>query len=385
MSLKFSVITVAYNSETTIEKTICSVIAQKCSNIEYIIVDGKSTDKTVDIIKRYESYITKWVSEPDQGIYDAMNKGISMASGDIISFLNSDDWYEEGIFERLEELFTTKKCDAVSGSIILWHDGKKAWDYHIIEEKEQLFSRMIYAHPATFVKRNVFEQYGVFDLSYKIVADYDWFFRIQLANVDIFRTDEKFANYSLDGESSKGTLNQIKEEYSIRTKYAALIENEKRKQIDQDIELVLDEAVNRYININLLKIISKNRGALSGKLFEKNNKWSVFGAGIRLKNTLDLLEQIGIEINCIYDNHIVNAEQYGHKIISFEEYNREYLVVSTEKYYDEIKQQLSDKKLVEYKDFCSKTILEKRVCTILREELKKQIRSDDKTGNFCFE
>lgn len=377
MNLKFSVITVAYNSETTIEKTICSVITQKYSNIEYIIVDGKSTDQTVDIIKKYEPYITKWVSEPDQGIYDAMNKGISMASGDIISFLNSDDWYEEGIFERLEELFMTKKCDAVSGSIFLWHDGKKAWDYHIIEEKERLFTRMIYAHPATFARRNVFDQYGVFDLKYKIVADYDWFFRIQLANVDIFRTDEKFANYSLDGVSSKGTLNQIKEEYSIRTKYASFIENEKRKQIDKDIEAVLDDAVDRYINTNFLTITSKNRASLVRKLFEKSNKWSVFGAGIRLKSTLDFLEQIGIEINCVYDNRIVNTEQYGYRIISFEQYTGEYLVISTEKYYDEIKQQLSGKKLAEHKDFCSIAILKADVCRILREELKKEIKSDN--------
>lgn len=380
MSLKFSIITVAYNSEATIEKTICSVITQKYSNIEYIIVDGKSTDGTVDIIKKYENHITKWVSEEDQGIYDAMNKGISMASGDIISFLNSDDWYENDIFERLEEIFTKKKCDVVSGSIILWTGNKKAWDYHIIEEKEQLFSRMIYAHPATFAKRKVFEQYGVFDLNYKIVADYDWFFRLQIANVDIFRTDEKFANFSLDGESSQGNLIQIKEEYSIRKKYAALLKSEKKKEIDKEIECELENAINRYMSRNILQIISMNKAILAEKLFKDSREWGVFGAGIRLKNTTDILEQLGIEISSVYDNHVVNTGQYGYHIKSFEQYNGEYLVVSTEKYYNEIKQQLSDKELVEHKDFCSIAILKENIYGILREELKNKIKNSGEMG-----
>jgi len=386
MSLKFSVITVAYNSEATIEKTIRSVILQNYPNIEYIVIDGKSADQTVDIIKKYEQYITRWVSEPDQGIYDAMNKGIAMSSGDIISLLNSDDWYEEGIFEQLEEIFTTKQCDVVSGSIILWEGGERARDYHIIEEKEQLFSGMIYAHPATFVKRNVFEQYGVFDLKYKIVADYDWFFRIQFANVDIFRTDEKFANYSLDGLSSKGTLTQIKEEYSIRSKYAALIQNEKRKEIDITIESVLDNAIEQYINKNSPKLVSRNKEILVEKLFKKGCKWSVFGAGIRLKSTIDFLEQIGIEISCVYDNHVVDIERYGYKIVSYEQYNGEYLIVSTEKYYDEIKQQLSDMKLIEYRDFCSMAIIKENIGRILREELKKEIKNERHEGEriYCF-
>ncbi len=102
MSLKFSVITVSYNSENTIEKTIKSIIAQKYPDIEYIIIDGGSTDNTVNIIKKYEQQITRWISESDQGIYDAMNKGINMASGDVISFLNSDDWYEEDIFQIVD-------------------------------------------------------------------------------------------------------------------------------------------------------------------------------------------------------------------------------------------------------------------------------------------
>ena len=91
--IKISIITVCYNSAATLEKTILSVANQTYSNIEYIIVDGNSKDETVDIIKKQEDKITKWISEPDKGLYDAMNKGISMATGDIIGILNSDDTF----------------------------------------------------------------------------------------------------------------------------------------------------------------------------------------------------------------------------------------------------------------------------------------------------
>ena len=95
--MKLSVITVVYNGEKTIERTIKSVIEQKNTDIEYIIIDGSSTDKTMECVKKYTSHIAKIVSEPDRGIYDAMNKGSRLATGDIIAFLNSDDWYEKNI------------------------------------------------------------------------------------------------------------------------------------------------------------------------------------------------------------------------------------------------------------------------------------------------
>lgn len=100
-NLKISIITVSYNAAKTIEQTIQSVVNQTYDNIEYIIIDGGSTDGTVDIIKKYEDKIAYWVSEPDKGIYDAMNKGILKASGEYIYFLGADDWlYNESVMER---------------------------------------------------------------------------------------------------------------------------------------------------------------------------------------------------------------------------------------------------------------------------------------------
>lgn len=374
MSLKFSVITVSYNSENTIEKTIKSIIAQKYPDIEYIIIDGGSTDNTVNIIKKYEQKITRWISESDQGIYDAMNKGINMASGDVISFLNSDDWYEEDIFQRLENMFMIEECDIISGSVILWTGNRVAEEYHVIAEKEQLYTGMIYAHPATFVRKYVFDQCGKFDLKYKIVSDYDWFFRVQLANIKIFRTDEKFTNFSLDGISARGLLMQIKEEYDIRTKYVTLLTTEKREKIGNDIELKLEDAILSYINRNFNNLYYDIGEEINDKLFGAYKKYSIFGAGIRLKNTIDFLNNIGINIECIYDNHNCFQEQFGYRIVPFEQYNGEYVIVSTEKYYDEIKQQLGERKLVEYKDFSGAAKLKENIYRILQEKLRMEIK-----------
>lgn len=111
--MKITVITVCLNSAETIEKTVKSVAAQECSELEYIVVDGGSTDGTLDILKKYKSAMDILVSEPDQGIFDAMNKGIGLSTGDVIAFLNSDDWYEKDALKIVEKAFDDKPCDCV--------------------------------------------------------------------------------------------------------------------------------------------------------------------------------------------------------------------------------------------------------------------------------
>ena len=178
--MKASIITVSYNAVKTIEKTILSVLEQSYTNIEYIIIDGQSTDGTLDIIKKYEKYIDCVISEPDNGIYDAMNKGIQLATGDIIGFVNSDDWYELDTIEKVVTCFNSTDAELIHG--IVWfveEDGsrKKMNGFRNGEVAyEQLYYRML-PHLSVFAKKTIFEQCGKFDTNYQIAADYDWILR----------------------------------------------------------------------------------------------------------------------------------------------------------------------------------------------------------------
>ena len=121
--MKVSIITVCYNSAKTIKRTIKSVAEQDYEEIEYIIIDGGSTDGTLDIIDRYKDKISVLVSEPDEGIYDAMNKGIARATGDIIGFMNSDDWYADGAIVAIAEAFKKTEAEIVYGKTIISENG----------------------------------------------------------------------------------------------------------------------------------------------------------------------------------------------------------------------------------------------------------------------
>ena len=169
---KISIITVCFNSADTIEHTIISVINQSYKNIEYIIIDGGSTDGTLEIIRKYEEYISYWVSEPDKGIYDAMNKGIKAATGEIIAFINSDDWYADGAVKTVVEKFRETNADAVHAIVKLVKNGNIVGEFGRNPKLEDFFCKMVIPHPATFVRASVVKE-ELFDTSYKIAADYD--------------------------------------------------------------------------------------------------------------------------------------------------------------------------------------------------------------------
>ncbi|WPR71642.1 glycosyltransferase family 2 protein [Flavobacterium sp. NG2] len=183
--MKITIITVCYNSAATIEKTIQSVANQTYKDIEYIIVDGKSKDNTLAIIQANESIITKWVSEPDKGLYDAMNKGIAMASGDIIGILNSDDTFHSNtVLEEIAAVHQNNVIDASVGNIIQ-HNTKgkiirlyssKSW------KPEKLKIGFMPPHPSIFFKKSLFQKYGDYTLDFKIGADYELITRFFLKN-----------------------------------------------------------------------------------------------------------------------------------------------------------------------------------------------------------
>lgn len=181
--MKVSIITVSFNSAKTIADTIESVLSQDFPEIEYIIVDGNSSDETVKIIRQYENRISKWISEKDQGMYDAMNKGIAMATGDVIGILNSDDVYmNTHVISDLMALLEKQKAQVVFADLILvdQNDDNRILRYydsgHFYPDKFR-FGWMP-AHPTVFVRRELYQAVGKFSTTYQIAADYEMLIRM---------------------------------------------------------------------------------------------------------------------------------------------------------------------------------------------------------------
>lgn len=179
--MKISIITVCYNSATTLEDAIKSVLAQNYLDIEHIVIDGGSTDGTVSILEKYRGRIAKVVSEPDEGIYDAMNKGISLATGDAIGVLNSDDFYASNdVIENLVKVFTNE-TDMVIGDVAFVDrvNMKKRLRYVSGSGFSPWLLRFGWMppHPATFMRKNVYETFGHYKTDFTIAADYEFFVR----------------------------------------------------------------------------------------------------------------------------------------------------------------------------------------------------------------
>lgn len=180
--MKVSIITISFDSAETLQDTIQSVAIQSYPDIEYIIIDGGSTDGTLDIINKNSDIISTWVSEPDKGIYDAMNKGIRMATGDIIAIMNSDDFYVHAdVISQVVERFRKSGADSVYGNIqyIDRHEPTKVirnWVSGHYQRQKFLMGWMP-PHPAFFVKRNIYHTYGNFDTRLKTSADYELMLR----------------------------------------------------------------------------------------------------------------------------------------------------------------------------------------------------------------
>jgi glycosyltransferase involved in cell wall biosynthesis len=185
--MKVSIITATYNSASTIKDTMDSVQTQDYPDIEHIIVDGKSTDDTLKILSSYEAHISNMISESDQGIYDAMNKGIAMATGDIVAILNSDDFYEHtSVISEVVKVFESSPVDAVYGDL-LYVDAqdtslvKRYWKSGNYYRKAFLNGWMP-PHPSFFVKRDCYTRFGNFDTSFKSAADYELMLRLLYKN-----------------------------------------------------------------------------------------------------------------------------------------------------------------------------------------------------------
>jgi len=176
--MKISIITIAWNSGKSIGDAIKSVVSQTYPDIEYIIVDGLSKDNTMEVVKSFGTKVTKSVSERDKGIYDALNKGIAMAEGDVIGFMHSDDLFaDEFVIEKVVKLFKETGADSIYGDLdyVYKNDTSKVLRYWKSGKFSLRNLKMGWMppHPTLYIKREVYQKYGGFDISFKIAADYD--------------------------------------------------------------------------------------------------------------------------------------------------------------------------------------------------------------------
>lgn len=268
MGIKVSIITPCLNSEKTIRDTIESVLGQTYDNIEYILVDGGSTDRTVEIIEEYYPVFggrLQYTSEKDKGIYDAMNKGIIRADGDVIGIINSDDWYENDVVKEIVQCFESTDAGVVYGEI---------W---VINENDQRMYHTHHStfppHPSTFVRREVYQRFGTFDLHYQIAADRELLLRLMMKGIRFVHINEILANFRKTGISNARNLVCARETYEINIRYLGKcpVCNLNRDDIEES-----------YSRSKLLYISYKNPQAIRKVLSRQcdiSDGLIIFGAG----------------------------------------------------------------------------------------------------------
>ncbi len=211
--LRVSIITVVYNGRDHIESAIQSVVSQTYKNIEHIIVDGGSTDGTQDVIKEYGDKIAKFVSEKDNGLYDAMNKGIKLATGDIIGTLNADDFYaDSNSIERVVEAMEREHADALWGDLVYVKAGDESKMTRVWKsgsyEPGKFQKGWMPPHPAFFVRKYIYDRFGLFRADFKIAADYELMLRFLEKNkVKGMYLPGVLVKMRTGGKTGKGILN----------------------------------------------------------------------------------------------------------------------------------------------------------------------------------
>lgn len=188
--MKISIITATYNSAETLRDTMESLLRQTYSNYEYIVVDGNSKDGTMDLVREYEPRFEgrmRWISESDKGLYDAMNKGLRMAQGDVVGLLNSDDFYTSNdVLEQIVRTLSEKNADAVYGDVhyVNANNLQRCVRYYSSKKFRRGWMRLGFmpAHPSFYCRRDLYLKHGLFDTSYKVAADFEQLLRLIYVN-----------------------------------------------------------------------------------------------------------------------------------------------------------------------------------------------------------
>lgn len=217
--MNITIITVSYNSKDTIEHTFRSILNQDYANYEYIVVDGASDDGTLNIINKYQSEFQgrmRWISEKDKGLYDAMNKGIRLANGDIIGFLNSDDFFNfDNVLKKIVRKFEEdSSLDSVYADInyVKKNNPRKIVRRWTSGPRRSFKTGWHPAHPAFYVKREVYQKYGLFDTSFELAADFELMLRfLDRFKISTYYINKPFVNMRLGGVTNNSYRNFLKQ------------------------------------------------------------------------------------------------------------------------------------------------------------------------------
>lgn len=327
-----SVITVVFNEVETIERTIKSVISQGSIDIEYIVIDGGSDDGTVEIIKRYDSYISWWISERDKGIYDAMNKGIRVATGEWISFLNGNDWYKANAIERIRLYAGSSKALLLYGYVDSIKDNR--FDGYIGISKpanpEELYLNNLYCHQGLFIKRELFEKFGLYDTQYKVFADHDWLLRVHECGYDPQIMGFTVASFTRGGVSSIHYESDEDQVIMIR-------HYRKHKLFSKEIDRKKGRAD--------FLIMKRHLPELFFDLFNVEGNLYLWGNGKNGAECLEILKQNNIAVRFIITSNLQTDNWNGVKVVSdkffFDDVVKKdksdyRIIIATAKYEDEI-------------------------------------------------
>lgn len=237
-----SIVTINRNNASGLKKTMESVLTQDFSDYEYIVIDGDSTDGSVDVVRQLletengKKHISYWVSEKDTGIYNAMNKGIRHAKGEFIALVNSGDSYVNGILKDVAEIAKKHENEILYGANSTYKNGKFVSVYGYSFDK--IPEGFMIAHLTSFVPSSVYEKYGLYDESFKIAGDFDLFNKFYVNKVPSFYMNKIICDFDLDGISNTNPL-VFEEVEKVQRKYGFYVEPTRKQKIKKSIKKVL--------------------------------------------------------------------------------------------------------------------------------------------------
>lgn len=375
--MKVSIVTVCHNEEKRIRDTIESVAGQSYGSIEYIVIDGGSTDGTVDIIRKYDDSISYWVSEPDSGIYDAMNKGLEHASGTIVNFLNAGDRFYDmdvvaNICKRFEEEPNT---DVLIGRELI---EDKVCKTYIDGGFKSVYFGAFFPHQATFSKTELYRNYRKFDRNYRVCADYDWILGAYYSGYKIKWVEDIVSVYESGGASS--SYLSIAEQYNISSKYLKLSGD---KSYGLEVANYYTEVFAKLYFINLMMENEKN-SMISETLAVKfgGDVVDIWGAGNIGRQLKTFLNTNGITVGHILDS---DASKHGTEIdntpvCDLDGSGGAMIVISTTDYEDEVVNLLNSKGFCEHTDYVTFTDMSILVTGVLLDNGYNDGGFREKTG-----